>query len=280
MNDHDLHRVLVERAPQIIARHNIDGEFLYASPASESLLGQPVTGKRIADFVNHQDWRRIRTTMRALRSPDEEESVEYRLRANDKREVWVKTTFRLTPANDGEVLAYSENIQPQKDIEAALQILARQDALLDSGDWFHILVSHLTTALKVKFAFLTEIGPDGDHVQMLSFWKGDSFEEPYGYPLVDTPCQKVIHKGEMCYYPINIQALFPKDTDLVALNAQGYLGVPIHNLDRQVIGHLAILDDRVLRLSDAQMWLVSLFAARAGIELERLHRQGAAEQTV
>jgi PAS domain S-box-containing protein len=283
MNEQDLHRLLVELAPQFVSQHSSEGKFLYASPAMQHLLGythKEVIGKHISDFVNHQDWRKIRSAMHSLRNTSDEQSVEYRLRASDAREVWVKTTFRLTPATDGEVFAWTENISAPKDIEAALQILAHHHNLLSGEDWFHILVSHLTTALKVKYAFLTEVSADGDGVQMLSFWKGDAFAQPYAYPLVDTPCHKVIRRGEVCYYPLNIQGLFPKDADLVALNAQGYLGVPVYNLDGQVIGHLAILDDRVLRLSDAQQWLVTLFANRAGMELERLHRQQATKSVV
>ena len=92
------------------------------------------------------------------------------------------------------------------------------------------------------------------------------------YEIAETPCLRVLN-GEACYYPQGVQALFPRDTDLVAMSAEGYLGVPLRSAAGEVIGHLAILDDKPLVKTPQGVSLLNIFAARAGAELERLHAE-------
>jgi formate hydrogenlyase transcriptional activator len=54
------------------------------------------------------------------------------------------------------------------------------------------------------------------------------------------------------------------------MRAEGYLGLPLHNADRQVIGHLAVLDDQPMADTARNLALLKIFAARAGAELERM----------
>lgn len=113
---------------------------------------------------------------------------------------------------------------------------------------------------------------------MWAFWKGDNFAKPLAYPLANTPCDRVINAGETCYYPVGVQALFPKDQDLVDLNAQGYVGIPIKDSAGAIIGHLAVIDQRPLKLQDYEMSILKIFSRYAAVEMERLrhhHQYGA-----
>ena len=168
------------------------------------------------------------------------------------------------------MLAYSRDVTEEKQIEAALQVLARGNDSLSNQEFFRLLVSHVTAALNVSFAFVTETNPEHTQVRMLAFWKGTDFATPYEYPLDDTACDGVINQGKVCHYPIGVQSIFPKDQDLVALNAQGYIGLPIYDSMGRVIGHLAVLDDKPMQLENPKVWILKIFAYRAGIELERM----------
>lgn len=46
----------------------------------------------------------------------------------------------------------------------------------------------------------------------------------------------------VCYYSENVQQLFPEDQDLVALDTESYLGVPMADATGATIGYLAVLD--------------------------------------
>jgi two-component system, sensor histidine kinase and response regulator len=268
---------LVYNSPHLIAIQNTDGVFSFVSPSSAALIGylpQDLVGASLFDFAHLQDHENLRRTFGALKQHKTEQTVDYRLRHRSGSYVWFRTIYHPVVDSAGQAItafhAYSINIMQDKKIEAALQVLSQHDHLLDSSDWFRILVSHLTSVLKVKYAFITTVEENRDRVRMLAFWKGTDFADPYSYPLVNTPCDAVIREGKMCYYPLSIQTIFPNDKDLSDLNAQGYLGLPIYGLQRQIIGHIAILDSKPLKISDSESWLAKLFVIRAGIELERI----------
>jgi transcriptional regulator with GAF, ATPase, and Fis domain len=147
-----------------------------------------------------------------------------------------------------------------------------------TGDYFFAsMVQHLADTLDVRYAFVTECR---DYLQlrgkakakMVAFWQGDQLSENAIYELGETPCLKVF-EGQTCYYPSGVQRLFPNDHDLVALNADGYLGIPLYAATGQVVGHLAVLDDKPLVHTPESESLLRIFAARAGAELERLHAE-------
>jgi hypothetical protein len=89
------------------------------------------------------------------------------------------------------------------------------------GDaFFRALVCHLSEALQVRYAFITEcVDTPTTRARTLAFWTGTEYGANFEYALVGTPCEDVIG-GSICYHPLNIQALFPLDRDLVTLGAE------------------------------------------------------------
>ncbi len=139
-----------------------------------------------------------------------------------------------------------------------------------TGDnFFRSLVRNLASALQMRYAFVSE-WEDIAHsrVRSLAFWKGSDYGDNFAYALDGTPCESVLG-GELCYYPRGVQALFPQDQDLVALDAQGYLGTPMIDAAGHVIGHLAVLDDKPVGDEFRRKSILTIFATRAGAELER-----------
>jgi anti-anti-sigma regulatory factor len=152
--------------------------------------------------------------------------------------------------------------------EALLKILAETYAKV-GDDFFRSLVCHLAAALHVPYAFITEcVDVPTTRVRTLAFWTGKDFGANFEYALAGTPCEDVVD-GAMCYHPSNIQALFPRDQDLVTLGAESYLGVPLHSSSGAILGHLAVLDVHVMGDADRRKAILQIFAARASAELER-----------
>jgi formate hydrogenlyase transcriptional activator len=75
--------------------------------------------------------------------------------------------------------------------------------------------------------------------------------------------------GQTCLYANHVQQYFPQNKFLPAMNAQSYLGIPLWDASRRVIGHMVLVDDKPM--SEDPLWVSVLqtFAARAGAELER-----------
>jgi PAS domain S-box-containing protein len=278
----DNYRMIVEHSPDLILRQSMAGIVLYASPICTALTGyQPdeLVGHSLYEFVNPLEQQRVKASYLSLSRGTQ--TLHYRFRHKDGSYIWMESFCKVAP-NDNlkqekEVMVFSRDITRAKQFEGALQILARWgDQLADSEDYFRQMVSHITSALGVSYAFITETNPEKTKVRMLAFWKGNDFGVPFEYPLTETPCHNVINEGRTCYYPIGVQSIFPKDQDLVSLKAQGYIGLPVFDSEGKVIGHLAVLDDAPLKLDDPKQWLLKIFTVQIGLALERMNRKKAA----
>ena len=172
-------------------------------------------------------------------------------------------------AKDERTLAASRDVPEAKHFEQALPSIAEHTVDALGGDFFSSLVRHLAIALEVRYAFVTEcLDGEKTRARSLAFWSGDNFGQNFEYETGPTPCHKVL-EGEMCHYPAGLQSLFPLDEELVKMEAESFLGAPAFNSLGEVIGHLAVIDDKFMKEDPQAVAILKIFAARAGAELER-----------
>jgi transcriptional regulator with GAF, ATPase, and Fis domain/tetratricopeptide (TPR) repeat protein len=154
--------------------------------------------------------------------------------------------------------------------EHTLRSIVEGTAAVTGGDFFSALVRHLAEAIGVRYAFVTECTDQSKaRVRTLAFWAADSLAGNIEYDLAGTPCEQVID-GQVCHHPAELQRLFPRDRDLVTLGAESFIGLPMADGSGEIIGHLAVLDDKPLPDASRAMSLLTIFAARAAAELQRL----------
>lgn len=150
-----------------------------------------------------------------------------------------------------------------------LRSIMEGTAAVTGGDFFASLVRHMASAIPVKIAFVTECANlERSRARTLAFWDGRGLAENFEYEVRQTTCEKV-YAGETCFYASELQKLFPEETALALLDAQSYIGLPIFDSQREVIGHLAVIDDEPMN-EPRGMEILKIFAARAGAELERM----------
>ncbi len=135
------------------------------------------------------------------------------------------------------------------------------------GEFLQELVKHVAAALGIRYAFVGSLLPES-RIRTLAFWKGDGHKDQVEYSLDGTPCMKVI-KGETCHYAQDVQALFPRDQDLVELGVTSYLAVPLKDPKGAVLGHLVAMDVKPMVLTSEEIEVFKLFGERAGIEIYR-----------
>ncbi|MEC4894990.1 MAG: ATP-binding protein [Oscillatoria sp. PMC 1051.18] len=154
--------------------------------------------------------------------------------------------------------------------EQALQLIVEGTASATGNEFFRTCVRYLAQVLQVRYAFVTRMADDSrTKLRTLAFWNGIDFVQNFEYELPGTPCEKVLW-GKICFYPENVQALFPKDRDLVELEVESYLAIPLISSEGEVIGHLAVMDVEPMIKDFSKESIVKIFAARASAELERL----------
>src|SRR5687767_6628224 len=89
------YRVLAERSPDVLSRHDADARSPYASPAVQDVLGwtpEEVVGQTTGDLVHPDDRPALAREIRALRSGDDETRHIYRLRHRGGHYLWLEST--------------------------------------------------------------------------------------------------------------------------------------------------------------------------------------------
>lgn len=153
--------------------------------------------------------------------------------------------------------------------DQALTAIAQDTVPAFGSDFFHSLVRHLAIALEVRYAFVTEcLDEEKTRARSLAFWSGGGFGQNFDYETAPTPCKEVLD-GKICHYPRELQGFFPQDDILVELQAESYLGAPAFDSSGNVIGHLAVMDDKFMAEDQQAAAILKIFAARAGAEIER-----------
>jgi formate hydrogenlyase transcriptional activator len=173
----------------------------------------------------------------------------------------------------GEVLRLTRREEEPTDADgdemAVLRAIVEGTAGRTGEVFFQSLVRHLATAIGVDYAFVAEFAGKRTRVRTLAYWAKGQIRANVEYDLAGTPCEDVVHGG-LCHYPSGVKERFPHDEPLVAMGIESYLGVPLHDARGEVLGHLAVFDERPLPAEQRKLFTFRSFAARAAAELERL----------
>src|SRR6266545_4224674 len=156
---------------------------------------------------------------------------------------------------------------PLRRSEELLRAIIRGTAAVTGTDFFRSLVRHLAGGLHVRWAFVAECLPNL-RARSLAFWQDEGFGEDFEYALAGTPCMEVA-KGRVCHVPERLAELFPEDGAMIDMGTMSYLGVPLVNSEKRIIGHLVVFDDKPMPPDPLALSVMETFAARAGAELER-----------
>lgn len=106
-------------------------------------------------------------------------------------------------------------------------------------------------------------------IRSLAFCEQGELKDNFSYSLDNTPCSNVVG-DTMCVYEEDVHLLFPKDKLLEEMGIRGYIGAPIFNAAAEGIGILVLLQKSSLIYSEEMQSLVQLYAARAGLEIDRM----------
>jgi PAS domain S-box-containing protein len=150
-----------------------------------------------------------------------------------------------------------------------LQALDEGTASYTGDAFFEELVKNFAKLLNTKGAWITEYDRSDNRLNALAFWLDGKFIKDYNYSVRGTPCEYVIDEKRILHIPENVIQLYPNDPDLRPLNAISYMGAPLIDTGGQVLGNLAILDDKVLPEKEQTFLLFRIFSARASAELQR-----------
>jgi PAS domain S-box-containing protein len=154
---------------------------------------------------------------------------------------------------------------------AALRDIVEGTAHSTGEEFFLTLVRHLSRAVEAQYAFVAEFASaeTKTRARTIAFWAKDRIADNLEWTLAGTPCEDVV-RGGLCHHPSGVRQRFPDDKILVDFDIESYLGVPLFNPQGNVLGHLAVFDERPMPEEPRKLLIFRIFAARAAAELARL----------
>ncbi|MTI23125.1 hypothetical protein E1176_19000 [Fulvivirga sp. RKSG066] len=108
------------------------------------------------------------------------------------------------------------------------------------NNYYESIAAFLADNFNVAYVIIGKLISGQSKVETEVFYANGSTLDPLVYDLRHTPCENIVHRNA-CFYPTNIQSLFPKDEELKELNVQSYLGKRVLNSKGEAIGLVALM---------------------------------------
>ncbi|WP_186767369.1 sensor histidine kinase [Blastopirellula retiformator] len=168
--------------------------------------------------------------------------------------------------------------------------LRRSDSILRTtiarlGDqsgvpYLQSLVASLGAGFDCKLALVGRVlKHEPTKVQVAARWQRDEVEldDFRIYDLQETPCAQIV-QNRLAIFPQHVQTRFPNVALLQELDFESYAGAPLTDSHGNVIGLIALLDDKPMCEEEMVASLLQLFASGAGKELERQSTESELEE--
>jgi PAS domain S-box-containing protein len=271
------YRLLAENATDVIVTLDLDLNATYVSPSAAQLFGMSVEAlmarpmRTVVTPASYQLAQRVLAEEigGARGAGWEPRTLELELLRADGSTVWTETKVTLVrdPAGaPAEILALCRDITERKRAERAFAAIVEGTSGATGEQFFRSLVRHLASALGVKFAFVAEIV--GEFARTLAVWSGKGPGEDFAVPLA-TSAYSVVATVRKYICERGVRDRVPGSQWLASLAAESYVGIPLFAATGQVLGIVAVLDDRPIQAPAHAESIMRIFAARAAAELER-----------
>jgi PAS domain S-box-containing protein len=154
--------------------------------------------------------------------------------------------------------------------DSLLRAISDGTASATGKRFFRALVQNLSQVLGTHGAWVTEYLPENRRLRSLAFWLGGEYVDHYEYDIQGTPCEKLLREKQYLHIPDKVVELFPNDPDLSMIGAVSYIGFPLLDEHKNILGNIAVVDTRPIPDSFRNLALFRIFAARATAEILRL----------
>ncbi|HIK27865.1 MAG: response regulator [Oscillatoriaceae bacterium SKW80] len=284
------YRLIAENSTDLIARHTLDGIFLYASPACRTLLGyepEELIGRSCFEFFHPKDIKSIHKTLKALQQSTSTYTLSYRIRRQDGDYIWFESTYRsIRDTKTGtvqEIVTVSRDITERKQTEQELResesyIRALYKVTSTRKLSFEKRLSGLLAMGRRRFGMeygiLSRI--EGDRYQIIAAQSSNkspqsfTFTEGEVFNLQDTFCRETVRHGKPLYFESVMVSPFSPHPPDSPFQQDAYIGMPVI-VSGQIFGTLSFFSpsplNRPFRAVDKE--LLKLMAQWIGRELER-----------
>jgi len=158
----------------------------------------------------------------------------------------------------------------RKNAENGWRTLVEASKNFSSKNFLASVVEYIANTLDVNWVMVSQ--KEGNAIQSKAIWGNGKLQPNVKLSFTDdSPCVDIIrfqyHNGLI--YQENIQDNFPNNELLKAAEAKVYIGVPLLNLQEEVMGNLCIFHHQPLTGINRIKSILNVFADRIAAELER-----------
>ena len=163
------------------------------------------------------------------------------------------------------------DITERKQTEGAVREIAAGVSDLTGDAFFIQLVTNLFGIFSSRYTLIGLLDElTRSSITSIVFCVEGEVKENISYSLQGAPCINVID-SKTCIYLDHIQNLFPNNQMLVEMGAVSYIGTPLYDARGEIIGLIAMLDDKPMVNVDYMAEVLKIFSVRASAELDRLY---------
>ena len=162
-------------------------------------------------------------------------------------------------------ISVARDISARKRFESVLRFIANPG---HTQDFLGALADHLGQTLDVAYVIIDRLADQPGMAETVALSAHGAIVPNMSYLLAHTPCDNVVDK-RACYYPRELQALFPQDAMLADMGAESYAGTPLWDSLGKPIGLIAVLDNKPMADEAGILQILQLVAPRVAAELER-----------
>ncbi|MCB1907500.1 MAG: EAL domain-containing protein [Rhodocyclaceae bacterium] len=276
----DRYRALVDGIDDLIVQFDTGLVMQFCNPATNKLLERDpaaCAGMPLLDVVHRDDrsFTRRRLTQ-WMKAGDAQLSLENRLVASGgavRRVLWSLTKEY---GEDGSLLGLrgiARDISDMRRGQDAMRGLVAATARQSGEGFFRSLVLHIARTLDVEHALVSRNSGDGKTMHSLAIWSNNAFRENFSYPAAGTPCEKLLscRRGVLADHIEAGATPGPLDADRPP---QTFLGATLRDSRGNGVGTLMVLAERDLTSQPELAQLISIFADRAAMELDRQQLEG------
>ena len=222
--------------------------------------------------VHPDDLDNVQTVFTECQETGGPNEMEYRRQDKNGNWLWIHSIGEIIEWDKDRratrMIGIHMDVTERKRNELVLRALAEAGAIEES-DIFKKIVSQLALTYNMSHAFIACVDQSNNKAETVAAWAEGDFMNNISYSLEGTPCQNVTSRNEMCFYPDNLQELFPEDQLLVDMGAKSYVGVPLISSYNEVLGLVVVLNNKAMTIQPQQIQVLKSLAARASMELER-----------
>ncbi len=273
------YRSTIESMKDLIFVISKDGYFIdyYAPDSSERLLTIPKAflNQKFKDVLPEHVSELLSDAMHKLEAGDRSAIITYPMNIKGV-ELWFEA--KLTARRNARdkyvgVTGVVSDITARKRGEKQLELIMQGTATETGEDFFINLVRCIAQAMETDVAFITRRLSDRPAaVRSIAMWQKERLSENISWETENTPCNRVL-AGETVVIRDAVQKEFPEHHWLQQINAKSYMAVPLLDKEGSVIGHLGVLNSKPIDTPKQLARIISIFAIRAGSELQRLQAE-------